>query len=258
MADGLRLAIGTLTAVPVRPPTTVGRAQAAAAMLLAPVVGALLGAAATAAGWAALHLVGLRGPGTPVALAALLGGITVVGVLALMTRGIHLDGLADTADGHGSGRHGEEALAVMRRSDIGPSGVVALLLVLALQVVSVAVLLARDDVSGVVVAVAAGRLALVWACRRGVPAARPDGLGAAVAGSVAPGAAMAVTVVTALAAGALDWWPGAAAVALACLAGVVVVARARRRWGGITGDVLGAVVETATTVGLLTLVVLGG
>lgn len=79
-----------------------------------------------------------------------------------------------------------------------------------------------------------------------------------MAGSVAPGAAMAVTVVTALAAGALDWWPGAAAVALACLAGVVVVARARRRSGGITGDVLGAVVETATTVGLLTLVVLGG
>jgi hypothetical protein len=63
---------------------------------------------------------------------------------------------------------------------------------------------------------------------------------------------MAVTVVTALAAGALDWWPGVAAVA-PLLAGV----SSSRPPMGRHGDVR-AVVETATTVGLLTLVVLGG
>ena len=62
-------------------------------------------------------------------------GLSVVAVLAVGTRALHLDGLADTVDGFGSGWDRERALAVMRRGDIGPMGVTALVLVLGLQAV---------------------------------------------------------------------------------------------------------------------------
>jgi len=97
---------------------------------------------------------------------------------------------------------------------------------------------------------------------RGVPAARPDGLGALVAGSVrpvVPAAATAATLAAAAAAvaisatvtgGALGWTlPLAVAAGLA--AAFAVQRHAVRRLGGITGDVLGAVAEIATTVTLV-------
>ncbi len=61
-------------------------------------------------------------------------------VIAVLTGGLHLDGLADTADGLGSRRPAADALAIMRRSDIGPMGVGALVLVLLVQVTAVAAL----------------------------------------------------------------------------------------------------------------------
>src|SRR5690606_33279909 len=113
--DGARMAVGTLTAVPVRV-DRVDRAVAGWAMALAPAVGAGLGAAGAAV-FAAALLLRAGGP---------LSAVLALGLLALLTRALHLDGLADLADGLGSGRPAEEALAVMKRSDIGPFGVVAL------------------------------------------------------------------------------------------------------------------------------------
>ena len=54
-------------------------------------------------------------------------GLLVVGGLALGSRALHLDGLADTVDGFGSGWTGT-LLMVMRRGDVGPMGVVALIM----------------------------------------------------------------------------------------------------------------------------------
>src|SRR4051794_36139098 len=119
MTDALRLAFGTLTAVRVPAPRRVDRAVAGRAMALAPLVGLLLGAIAAGVAWLADRA----------GAAPLVCGIVVVAVLALLTRGLHLDGLADTADGLGSGKPAEDALVVMTRSDIGPFGVVMLLFV---------------------------------------------------------------------------------------------------------------------------------
>ena len=245
---GLRLAVTLLTAIPLpggrgdgtaRAPS---RRAAGAAMAWAPVVGLLLGAAAAAvlelaARWAR------TGP--------LLAAVLAVAALALLTRGLHLDGLADTADGLGSRRPAGAALAIMRRSDIGPFGVVTLVLTLLVQVAA----LAQAQTLGrgapaVIAAAVTGRLALPWACRRGVPAARGTGLGTLVAGTVP--AAIPVALTAAALAGAYPFGivvPIAVAAGLA--ASLALTALAVRRLGGITGDVLGALVEVATAVCLL-------
>src|SRR5207245_52961 len=70
----------------------------------------------------------------------------------------------------------------MKRSDIGPFGVITLLLTLLIQVAALAQ--APHRAVAVTVAVVTGRLAVTWACREGVPPARPEGLGALVARTV--------------------------------------------------------------------------
>ena len=151
----------------------------------------------------------------------------------------------------------------MRRSDVGPTGVVAVVLVLLLQVAALSALLSSRGGSALaVVALLASRQALVVGCRSGVPAARPDGLGAAVAASVGwPAAvlsslvALTVGVLLAVLAGA-SWYAGLLVVVAGDLAALAVVATARRRVGGVTGDVLGASVEIALAATLVTASVL--
>jgi adenosylcobinamide-GDP ribazoletransferase len=254
-AAGARLAVTTFTVVPLRA-GRVDRPAAAVAMSLAPAVGAALGLALGGA------LLGLGALGAP----ALLGGSAVVALGALTTRGLHLDGLADTVDAVGSYRSGEAALAIMKKPDVGPFGATALVLVLLTQAAALAALVGPDGrgwpatLATVVAATATGRLAAGWACRRGVPAARPDGLGAMVAGTVGPAALAAGTAAVAvLAVPAVPGrpWQGPVA-AVAALAVVVLLQRHLvRRLGGITGDVLGACVEAGTTLTYLGLLLAG-
>jgi adenosylcobinamide-GDP ribazoletransferase len=246
---GLRLAVGLLTIVPVRPPETIGRREARAAMLLAPFAVLPVALVAALVGWGA----------TLVDVPPVLAGVLVVALLAFGTRAMHLDGLADTTDGLGSGKEAGRALEIMRRGDVGPMGTVALVLALAMQAVAAGALLSHP--SGwlqLVVLVCLSRAALLFGCLAGVPAARPDGLGALVAGSVgAPAAVLswlvglaAVTGAAVLAGQAL--WAPAVGVVLAALACLWLVRRCVRRLGGVTGDVLGALVEVCATVLLVT------
>ncbi|MGP3984390.1 adenosylcobinamide-GDP ribazoletransferase [Streptomyces sp. KR80] len=252
LGDALRFAFGTLTVVRVRV-TRWDRAAARAGMLCAPVVGAVVGCCAAALGGLLL----LLGSGP------LLAAVVTVAVPAALTRGLHLDGLADTADGLGSGKPAEHALRIMKQSDIGPFGVITLLFVLLAQVAAMYELYgaswAQGAVAAVVAAVAA-RLALTFASRAGVPAARPDGLGAAVAETVPVRSAAVVGLVAfvACAAASVPFGPSATArYALALPAAIAVcellLRRCRHRLGGVTGDVFGALAETGTTAALLVL-----
>jgi adenosylcobinamide-GDP ribazoletransferase len=246
--NALRLAFGTLTTFPVKVPA-VDRRTAGRAMLLAPVVGVALAVVVLA------EIVLLDDLVPP-----LLTAVLLVGTLALLTRGMHLDGLADTADGLGSGRSAERALEVMRKGDVGPFGVVTLVLVLLAQVVCVAFLLTTWHGPGnIAAALVVSRLALPLACMAGVPAARAEGLGAMVAGSVSRAAAafvvlgaLVAAVVAALLSGGTVW-----AAFAGLLGGLAVGVQAVRRFGGVTGDVLGAVVEATFTVALVALVAAG-
>jgi adenosylcobinamide-GDP ribazoletransferase len=232
---GLRLAFTTLTVLPLRA-GRVDRTAAAVAMGVAPLVGALLGL--VLAGVLALFDLA----GAPRLVAA---GVTVA-LGALLTRGLHLDGLADTVDALGSYRRGEAALEIMKKPDIGPFGVAAVVLTLLIQAAAVASL----SPWALVAACAAGRLGVTLACTRGFPAARPDGLGALVAGTVPPYVTVVVTLIVA-GGSALIAWPAPLAVLVAVAAAVLLVRHAVRRFGGITGDVIGAAVELTTTVTLI-------
>nr|WP_221376223.1 adenosylcobinamide-GDP ribazoletransferase [Actinoplanes polyasparticus] len=239
LGAGLRLSVTTLTVLPVRA-GRVDRTAAAVAMSVAPAVGALLGLLLAA-------LLGLLREAHAPALVA--GGVTVAAA-ALLTRGMHLDGLADTIDALGSYRRGDAALDIMKKSDIGPFGVAAIALTLLMQASALAVV----PLAAVVVAFAAGRVAIPLACRRGIPAARPEGLGALVAGTVpTPVAVLGAALVTAAAIAATPGrsWQGPVAVAISLTVVVLLVRHCVRRFGGITGDVLGAAVEVTTTLALV-------
>ncbi len=250
MSAALRLALTTLTVLPVRGPTTLDRTVAGRAMALAPLVGVLLAVPAV------LVLVLVEGytQGPP-----LLAAVLPLGLLALLTRGLHLDGLADLADGLGTYGSPERARAVMKQPDVGAFGVAALVLLLAVQA---AALLActsagRGGVS-LGIAVVTGRLAITLACTPHTPAATDQGLGALVAGSVRTQVAVVVAVATVavvLAVGALG--AGALHTAAACLLGLgaagLLARHAVTRLGGLTGDVLGALVEVCTATVLVVL-----
>lgn len=245
MLDAWRLAVGTLTAIPVQPPTTVGRRRAGAAMVLAPLAALPLGLAVTVVALAG-HWLQL-----PVLVIALLA----IGAVTLGNRAFHLDGLSDTVDGLAASYDRERSLVVMKSGTSGPAGVVAVVLVLGLQVAGLASLLSLPDwwqaaiLAGV--AVCASRAALVVCCARGVPAARADGLGSTYTQTVpVPVTVFAWTLsavvlaVTGAWAG-LEWWRGALAAFVALAAVLAVVARTTRRFGGVTGDVFGASIEVA-------------
>ncbi|MFJ5259253.1 adenosylcobinamide-GDP ribazoletransferase [Streptomyces sp. NPDC088387] len=254
-APGLRFAFGTLTVLPVAV-TRWDRVAARGGMLCAPLVGLVVGGCAAGVGLLLLFL----GAGS------LLAAVASVAVPAVLTRGLHLDGLADTADGLGSGKPAEDALRIMKQSDIGPFGVLTLVFVLLAQVAALA--RAYDDswawgVFAAVVSAVVARLALTLAARVGVPAARPGGLGAAVAGVVPLRWALAVgglVVAGAVGCGAMFGVGGVVRAGVAVVVAVAVaegvLRRCVRRLGGVTGDVFGAVAEVAGVV-VLVVVALG-
>jgi len=192
----------------------------------------------------------------------LLAAALAVGALAVLTGGLHLDGLADTADGLGSRRPRDQALAIMRRSDVGPFGVVALLLVVIVQITALATIAPGwPAAAALTLAVVTGRVAVVLATGPGSPAARPDGFGALVAGATATramvAAGLALAAVVAVTASLAWGWPtavrGVAAAAAGLLAADLLRRAAKRRLGGMTGDVFGALIEVSTTTVLLVL-----
>jgi adenosylcobinamide-GDP ribazoletransferase len=233
-------ALAFLTRVPVGRLTALGPDDVARGAVLFPVVGAGIGA-----------LVGGVAVGLDSRLTLLLAAALAVAVEALVTGAIHLDALADTADGLGAPTR-ERALEVMREPTIGSFGASALALDLLVKTAALAALVdGPDPVLAATAALALGRttpLALSWA----LPYAREGGgTGASLAGNArAPwlGAGLLLGVGVAVAAlGLRGLWLAAGAAAAVLVVGVI----ARRRFGGVTGDVLGAAVELGTTLALV-------
>ncbi|CAM3200872.1 cobalamin-5'-phosphate synthase [Paracoccus aminovorans] len=175
---------------------------------------------------------------------------------AWLTGALHEDGLADFADGCGSPDRAR-ALEIMRDSRVGSYGVIALLLSFGLRAAALAAMAPAAAAAALVGAAALSRAGMA-AGLAFLPPARPEGLGR-LAGRASAGQALAAAAIGA----AVLAWPaardgqsaGAWLAALACCAAAqLVVARsARRRLGGQTGDVLGAMQQAGEIGALLAL-----
>jgi adenosylcobinamide-GDP ribazoletransferase len=233
----LRAALSFLTVLPVAssetgPGERLGRAYF-------PAVGAAIGAIAAGAFLVAYAL------WTPLVAAAV-----GVGVLAAVTGALHLDGLADTADGLLGARDRARRLEIMRDPRLGSFAVVAVVTVLVLQVAALAAMSPPRAAAGLVIAGALSRLAalvvVAW-----LPYVRSDGLGTAAADARHRGLDLAVGALTALVVCLLDWRRAAMAVVVCALVTLLVGRQARRGIGGATGDVYGATAELTQAATLL-------
>lgn len=239
----LRLAASWLTVAPVGTPrVTMDRRAGAAVIAATPVIGALLGAVAAGSAYGLSHT---RAP------ELLIGGL-VVAVLALVTRGMHLDGLADTADGLGCYGQPERVREVMRDGSAGPFGVAALIVVMGIGAVGVGTLVGEQRWYAIGFVVATSRLGAVIGCRRRLSAADDKGFGALVAGTQRWSIPIwtAIALATAYPLGLR----GFIAVAVVVVTTWAFTAHGARRIGGVNGDLLGATIELSCAAALLALV----
>jgi adenosylcobinamide-GDP ribazoletransferase len=225
----LRAAISFLTVLPVAnadgsPGERLGRAYF-------PAIGALVGLAA-----AAVFVV------TSAIATPLLAAAAAVATLSALTGAIHLDGLADSADGLLARGDVARRLEVMRDPRLGSYGVTAIVLVLVLEVAALSSMSPARAIAALVIAGALSRLAtlsvLVF-----TPYVRSTGLGVAAWDSKHRAIDLAVGAAGTAIVCLLDWRRALIAVVLVSLTALMVVVLARRRIGGATGDVCGATAE---------------
>ncbi len=238
---GFVTAVRTLTLLPCPGPEA-GRMANALPWL--PAVGLILGFSVAGFQHVAMRLTEGWAAGSA-ALALALG--------CWLTRGMHLDGLSDCADGFGGGRTREKTLAIMKDPCAGAFGVITLVCVLLLKWTSMQRLLEHGQVLWVVVPFVLSRTAqAVLATTQ--PYARIEGGTGAPFVNEAGGRHLAGAVVLGLAASALvagSWPAWAFAVVAAAAVTLGFGLRCRRRLGGVTGDCLGAVSELVETAVLL-------
>lgn len=177
----------------------------------------------------------------------------LIGQLALLTRGLHLDGLADTFDGLFGGSTRERRLEIMRDPRVGSFGVTALVVVLLVQWSAIAALEGSSRRVGLVALPMFGRLAMVIAVAS-APYARSEGLGKNYQ-QVARGIPLVLSGGTSVVAGMALLGPvGLVPLSVAVGVGASLAWWARRSLGGATGDIYGAACELAQAAVLLTLV----
>ncbi|MGV1099966.1 adenosylcobinamide-GDP ribazoletransferase [Thiovibrio sp. JS02] len=241
-----RIAIAFLTIVPLPLPAQLSGEQLARSAAFFPLAGWLLGCLLAGACWVFVYL----------QLPALVAAVLLVGLAAWLTRGLHLDGVADLADGLGGGHEPARRLAIMKDSATGAFGVISLVLLLALKISCLATLYEKGQAIFFVffaMPVTARWAMATLAFRTSYP--REGGTGHSFVGKVRGGdLALGALFMLPL----LVWqWPLALAIlAAGLLPAVTLRFLAQKALGGITGDVLGAACELAEACCLVAAVIL--
>lgn len=243
----LSLALGLLTRIPLPPqafPAPDGRPGAHAAWAYS-LIGIVVGGLVAVVAWAALAL------GLPQEVAALLA----IGTGVLTTGAMHEDGLADCADGFWGGWTRERRLEIMKDSQIGTYGMLALLLTFGLRWTALSVILTTPHWGAILIGAAAFSRGAMVAMMYILPNAREKGLSHQTGRPPRTAMFLAVVVGTALLIGCLPFT--VLPVLMAGGAALLIIGLiAKAKIGGQTGDVLGAtqqIVEIAVLLACLPL-----
>lgn len=234
LAEALRFL--TVIPIPGKPPGAASRVLAAY-----PWAGLVIGAVTAAAAWAGSWILGAAGT-----------AVFAVTVRIAVTGGLHMDGLADLADGFGGGRDREKRLAIMADSRLGSFGALALLVMFALQAAVIAEFLSFSArgypfspsfLLPLVLAPAVSR-GMIPLMMRIFPSARPGGMGDRNRVS-AGNTAVTVSVLSALIIAFLIFGiTGLITAAVAAAGMILTAARISGKLKGLTGDVYGALIES--------------
>ncbi len=229
-----------------RLPVPASQSRGAAGAWAYPLAGLVVGALAGVAGWAALGL----GAGLAAALA--------LTVQVMLTGALHEDGLADCADGFWGGADTARRLAIMKDSQVGSFGVLALVLSLIARWSALSALFAAGTVLAPMIAAAVLSRAAMSAAMAVLPNARGRGLADSVGRPGAATVALAVALALTVAARALGPLAALAAGLAAAALAALTALTARAKIGGVTGDVLGAVQVISEIAALAALVAIMG
>jgi adenosylcobinamide-GDP ribazoletransferase len=228
------LAFSFLTIVPVpsRWLSGVGPVDLARSFAVFPIVGLALGGVSLLPAY-------LSTPkGSPLLHAAL-----ITAILCLLTRALHLDGLADVADGFGGGYTPARRLEIMKDSRTGAFGVTAIVLLVLLKVCALEILVTRQSWAAICSGTLLARFAMVVSAYGNHYARKEGGLGKSFVEHIAAFQLVAASVLAL----SLSWWLSGITALLVIVVLLCFVGAARfsshRMIGGITGDVLGAVNE---------------
>lgn len=246
MLPAARIAIAFLTILPVRLPAELPVDGLRRSAAFFPLAGWLIGGFLAGGAWLLVWA----------NLPPLVSAVLLVALGAWLTRGLHLDGLADLLDGLGGGQTPERRLAIMKDSAIGAFGVIGLVVLLGLKVACLASLLASGE--EIFFALFAAPVAARWAmatlaCGGQYP--RASGTGHAFVGKVG----LRELALGSLLLAPLVWWNWSAGLIIlgaAMLPAIWLRFKAGRALGGVTGDVLGASCELGEVCGWLAAVVL--
>ncbi len=238
--DDFRRALSFLTVLPVGRELPCDAPLLARSMALFPAVGLLLGLLLALANGVLQWLL------PPLVVAPLL-----LALLAWLTGALHLDGLADLADGLAGGRDREARLRIMKDSRIGAIGAVTLMLVLLVKVLAIFSLPVPLQSAALVLMPAAGRWLQVVLAALGSYARPEGGTGGAFVDNVGEPQALYASLTLALAALILLGLKGLGLLLGLGLLAAWLLRLFERRLGGVTGDALGAATELAEVASLL-------
>jgi adenosylcobinamide-GDP ribazoletransferase len=182
----------------------------------------------------------------------------LLAILVLLSGGLHLDGLIDTADGLFERGPAEHRLASMRESWAGHRGVAAALTQIMLQYAAISALPGELRTTALLLAPTLGRWAVVYGYVSFPYARRTAGLSLALKLGATPAAGIAATLVALLTTSLLFGPHGLLLLAVTWLLATAAGLFANKRLGGMSGDVYGAVEQVVETTTLLLVPVLAG
>ncbi len=237
-------ALSFLTILPASRNTPVAEKDIVRSIYFFPLVGFIIGG-----------ILALTGSISNLLLPGLGGNALIIAVWAFITRGLHLDGLMDTADGLYSNQDRAGMLEIMKDSRVGAMGAIALVMVILLKFSFLASLPAPDKVYLLFLAPAVGRCMMVYAVILFPYARTGPGLGKPFGESNGIGKPIIATLLTMAGGFLLYGWTGVILASVTIFITWCIARSIARILGGLTGDTYGALCEISETVFIMAAVI---